>query len=90
MKKITVIAILLILSLVLCACGSLIEPIDYSQNGLKITLDTSYSRVDTNGSKNWYTASYQSSVATIYLLREAFSDELPESTSLTEDASRRR
>ena len=65
---------MLTLCIILSACGSLIEPVDYSQNGLKITLDTSYKRSETYG----YTACYASSVATVYLLREAFSDALSE------------
>ena len=86
MKKLTFIAVLLAICFVFCACESLIEPIDYSQNGLKITLDTSYKRVDPIQTENWYTAWYQSSFATVYMLRESF-DDIAEATTLDEYAA---
>ena len=82
MKRIAIITISLVLCLLLSACSSLIEPIDYSQNGIQITLDTSYNRSTISG----YTACYRSSVATVYMLREAFGDTVKEDMSLADYA----
>ena len=83
MKKFIILAISLILCFSLSSCDSIIEPIDYVQNGIQITLDTSYKR--SNVQK--YTACYRSSVATVYLLREAFGDALTDTVSLAEYAA---
>ncbi len=70
MKKITILTVILAVILLFSSCSMEITPHDFTQNGLRITLDTSFSRNTVDG----YTASYRSGLATVYLLREAFGD----------------
>ena len=79
MKKITITTFVLVLCLILCSCSSIIEPFDFIQNGLKITLDTSFNPTVTAG----YTATYRSPVATVYLLRELFTEDSIKGLTLT-------
>ena len=84
MKKILLIALTLLVCFSLFACDSIIEPIDFIQNGLQITLDTSFNQIANTG----YTACFRSSVVTVYCLREAFTDDLKEDVTLAEYAEK--
>ena len=80
MKKLLLLTLSLVMILSLASCQAGFDPYDFTQQGLQITLDTSFVMTENSG----YTACYRSSVATVYVLREEFGDTLSKDLSLTE------
>ena len=77
MKKLTLLTIALLLVMcVLVSCGE-IQPRDFVQGNMTITLDSSFVR---NTNVAGYSAEFRSSKATVYMLREYFGKESQDKT----------
>jgi len=84
MKKRLLITVIILtaMTVLLSSCGVSFDPRDFAEQNIKITLDDSFGRFEING----YTVCYQSSLVTVYLLKEQFSESFSGDTTLDEYA----